>query len=520
MVHAMTEPALRTPGPVTMSGSSLAGPILAHPMALNRYLSTGAILGAAAIDKARPRGRTIESLGPDAVQYAARSGDWKPEEWKLHPVRHGHRSVIMVDGPVMNDDLWAMIMDGTLTSELVAAIHEAKNDETSTELVLDLDTPGGMVAGVTDILEAIGACRAVKPVRAFIHSNAHSLGYWIAAVCDSVHATPEATAGSIGAISVYYDTSEQAAESGMRAIPLTSDAPHKAMGVFGVPIEEGMIGSEQRIIDRMGAMFRADVTAHRGISEADLVAMGGASYFSDDLGPMGLIDGVMTTAAYYAADAAALDATVAPNAPQAAPPTPPSPESASGGAPKETAMSQVDELTKQYEELSEEEQQEFRKGIDGGEDSEKEEPESTTDSDEDKKRAANDDPDKEDEPSAQRVTIPQAKSILKDAGLPEHTVNALALESQEKNWDKADTLQAAIKATKQTVDAPDGSPEPLGGARASKGNGTATADYKQAIDACMASHNLSKAQATVRVASEQPELYDAYLAEANADRKG
>ena len=93
----------------------------------------------------------------------------------------------------------AMIFGGGNTTypEIITALAAAEQDDSVTDIILDIDSPGGQFDGLFDALDAIQ--RTKKPVTAKISNLGASAAYAIAAQADSITAVNSAARiGSIG----------------------------------------------------------------------------------------------------------------------------------------------------------------------------------------------------------------------------------------------------------------------------------------------------------------------------------
>lgn len=105
---------------------------------------------------------------------------------------------LAIRGPLSTDPL------GFGDSANYAAIRAwVEAQDAGAELVLDIDSPGGDVAG----LEALAAVIADHPgpTVALVTGVAGSAAYWLASSCDRVVAWPSAVVGSVGAMIPIYD---------------------------------------------------------------------------------------------------------------------------------------------------------------------------------------------------------------------------------------------------------------------------------------------------------------------------
>lgn len=117
----------------------------------------------------------------------------------------GDKAEIAIRGVLTaTPNIFAMFLGGGNTTypDIIAALGAAESDDTISEIILSIDSPGGDLSGLFDTLEAIQA--TTKPVKAVVSNVAASAAYAIAAQADEIIASNSATrVGSIGiAVSV------------------------------------------------------------------------------------------------------------------------------------------------------------------------------------------------------------------------------------------------------------------------------------------------------------------------------
>lgn len=131
--------------------------------------------------------------------------------------RAGSVAIIPVYGvlsPRMN--MMTEMSGGTSYDKIAAAGRNAMADKTVKTLLLDIDSPGGSVAGNTELVAEIMRWRAKKPVIGQIQFLGASAAYGIAAACTEVVAAPSARAGSIGTYAIHEDITEALAKLGVK----------------------------------------------------------------------------------------------------------------------------------------------------------------------------------------------------------------------------------------------------------------------------------------------------------------
>jgi ClpP class serine protease len=84
------------------------------------------------------------------------------------------------------------------------------------EIVLDIDSPGGEVSGLFDLCEFIQQAKSEKPIVAYANDDCLSAAYAIAASCSKVLVNRTSAVGSIGVIATHLDVSEADKKDGLK----------------------------------------------------------------------------------------------------------------------------------------------------------------------------------------------------------------------------------------------------------------------------------------------------------------
>jgi len=186
---------------------------------------------------------------------------------------------------------------GTSVEILSRQLSEAVGDERAKRIVLHVESPGGSVAGLADLADAVYAATFSKPVIAFIDDMAASAAYWIASQASRVYANQTAMIGSIGVYTLYLDSSRYHEDAGLHFIIIRSGA-NKGVGNVGIPITDENVKQVQTEIDHYFSMFKTAVMRGRGdrgmtAESLDEIADGRVFIGSDAIG-VRLIDGIKT----------------------------------------------------------------------------------------------------------------------------------------------------------------------------------------------------------------------------------
>lgn len=187
---------------------------------------------------------------------------------------------------------------GVSTETLGRTYAKLMNDTSVAAILLDIDSPGGAVAGMHELATQVLALReeSKKKVVAIANSTMASAAYWFAAVAaDEIVAIPSASVGSIGVASIYVDTSKMREKDGINVEVFTS-GKNKA-DVLGLgPLSEEERARRQARVDEAGAWFRGDVAKGRGVTFAQVKAKygEGAVFGAKDALAAGMIDRIAT----------------------------------------------------------------------------------------------------------------------------------------------------------------------------------------------------------------------------------
>ena len=171
-------------------------------------------------------------------------------------------ATISIEGPILRKPgLFArVIMGATDSEEIGAAIREA-NDRTDIKAVmLNIDSPGGTVAGTPELANAVASLNEHKPVYAFSSGLMASAAYWIASQARAIYATPSAQVGSIGVVQAVVDDSAALDKEGIK-VEVFSVGKYKAMGAPGNPLTKDQRELIQSNLAEIAGEFHAAVLA-------------------------------------------------------------------------------------------------------------------------------------------------------------------------------------------------------------------------------------------------------------------
>ena len=258
---------------------------------------------------ARLAGRPL-ALAPRAVDTLIAAGRSFDARAAVPPVgaeaRHGVQgftltdsgiAVVPVVGPLVSrgdwlTDLFGAGDYGTLGGTIAAAFAEPS----ARAVLLELDSPGGEVGGLFDLVERVTALRAEtgKPLWAVASEAALSAGFAIASAADRLYLTRTAEVGSVGIVAVHVDESGADAMAGL-SWTLIHAGRKKVEGNPHSPLSTEALVDIQADVDALHDELVALVAKNRGISPEAVRATEAAIYrgqrgidagFADNLGTL------------------------------------------------------------------------------------------------------------------------------------------------------------------------------------------------------------------------------------------
>jgi signal peptide peptidase SppA len=169
-------------------------------------------------------------------------------------------AIIPVTGPLFRyANLFTMI-SGASSYELIARDFTAALENPQIKgIILDIDSPGGEVNGVSELSNMVFAARGKKPVVAYASGDAASGAYWIASAADQIVVSETSALGSIGVVGMYQGKSGKSAEA---VEIVSSQSPHKRLD----PTTDDGRSRLQTRIDSMADVFIETIARNRNVS--------------------------------------------------------------------------------------------------------------------------------------------------------------------------------------------------------------------------------------------------------------
>lgn len=183
-------------------------------------------------------------------------------------------------------ELW----EGTLGYEdIQSSISQALNDEQVNSILLDIDSPGGEVGGLFDLVDFIFEAKNQKPIYAYANDSAFSAAYAIASACSKIFINRTSGVGSVGVIATHVDVSESDKKEGIKYTTIFAGDRKNELNVHE-PLSEKAKDSLQVEIDRLYEMFLSTVSRNRDLHVDLIRATQAATYFGKDCLDIGFAD--------------------------------------------------------------------------------------------------------------------------------------------------------------------------------------------------------------------------------------
>lgn len=181
------------------------------------------------------------------------------------------------------------------TQMLSSMLSDAVNDESVSAILLDIDSPGGSVYGISELGDEIYQARSKKPVTAIANSCAASAAFWLGCQANEFYATPGGEVGSIGVIAQHQDWSKSNEMNGVKVTYITA-GKFKSEGNPNEPLSDDALAYEQSRVDDYYSAFTKAVSRGRGVPVSSVRDdMGQGRVMGADAGVAAkMIDGVMT----------------------------------------------------------------------------------------------------------------------------------------------------------------------------------------------------------------------------------
>jgi signal peptide peptidase SppA len=182
-------------------------------------------------------------------------------------LRAGTVAVIPITGPIIHRASWIEDYGWVSTETIAYQLRAAVAEPAIRTILLDVNSPGGTVAGVPELAAEIRAARDEKRVVSIANAFAASAAYWLASQAHEFWVTPSGKVGSIGVFAAHTDLSKAFEQYGATTT-LISAGKFKTEGHPYGPLSEEARAAMQADVDAYYAMFTLGVARGREVTPA------------------------------------------------------------------------------------------------------------------------------------------------------------------------------------------------------------------------------------------------------------
>ncbi|HBC1012503.1 TPA: S49 family peptidase [Escherichia coli] len=165
----------------------------------------------------------------------------------------------------------------------------ALNDPDVRGICLDIDSPGGEVAGCFDLVDTLWRSRGEKPVHAVLSESAYSAAYAIASAADRISVPRTGGVGSIGAVYIHCDFSQKLKGEGLN-VTIIRSAPRKMETSSMQPLSDEALACVQKSVDSVAELFINTVSRNRGVNAEGIRALEAGTLLAEEGVVAGLAD--------------------------------------------------------------------------------------------------------------------------------------------------------------------------------------------------------------------------------------
>ena len=197
-----------------------------------------------------------------------------------HAVTDAGIAVVPIIGPLVTRGDWLTSLLGASDyGEIASAVEAALADPSARAVLLEIDSPGGEVGGLFDLVDRLVSLReaAQKPLWAVANESALSAAFAIASVADRLYVTRTAEVGSIGVVAIHVDESVADVMAGLKWT-LVHAGDRKIDGNAHEPLSDAAFSAIKADVDALYADLVALVARNRSISPDAVRATEAAIY--------------------------------------------------------------------------------------------------------------------------------------------------------------------------------------------------------------------------------------------------
>lgn len=171
--------------------------------------------------------------------------------------------------------------------------NNALEDPSAETILLDIDSHGGEVAGLFDLVDEMYSARGTKPIVAMVNDSGYSAAYALASTADKIYLSRTAGVGSIGVMMIHADYSDKDKQAGIKYTTIQAGA-RKADFSPHAPLSREAHAIAQDLVNSVYSVFVSTVARNNGLSESEVINTQAAIYQGQKAVDAGLADAVLS----------------------------------------------------------------------------------------------------------------------------------------------------------------------------------------------------------------------------------
>lgn len=232
-------------------------------------------------------------VDPNAFQ---RQNNFSAQKLQLMPpanrgsqvYRRGQLAFIPVSGIIGKHlSLFESMCGGYDLDQLQADVSEVQDDPTIQNVLIDFDSPGGLLTGLPETSDMLAGLRDKKQLFGFSETEVCSAAYWLYSQCEVRYATESSMVGAVGVYAYFLDYTKNLEMQGIQPT-LIRAGKFKGDGLPGYPLSSEEVVMIQEQVDLLYGMMTDDIRAAHPNAEMD--AMQGQVFIGSQAAANGLVD--------------------------------------------------------------------------------------------------------------------------------------------------------------------------------------------------------------------------------------
>lgn len=248
----------------------------------------------------------VDGMSLEASQLRQVASDWIDDE-PQSPARRQYTveqrvARVPIDGSLVHKlggvSPWSGMIGYDCLDKIIA---DAMQNKEVGAILLDMDSPGGEVAGCFEFarkLSKMGARNGGKPIVAFANEMSCSAAYAIASACDAIMTTDTGMTGSIGVWTMMVDMTKGLSKNGIE-VTMIRAGERKARGGPYEHADKATFEKLQAWVDETWQIFADLVAQNRPLSSQAVMALEGDWFTGKDALDIGLVDAVDSPEAIF-----------------------------------------------------------------------------------------------------------------------------------------------------------------------------------------------------------------------------